>query len=212
MDTGGISCCFDTQSQRILADYQRNGLSETAEVIAGAFDSLTLSKSTVLELGCGIGALTQELVRRGASSGTGIDLSPKMVALASSLAAQAGLSKSLTFSLGNGAEANLPRSDIVILDAVFCCYPDAASLVENSSSAAKRFYAFAVPDDTKPLTKALGIFLPLQALVFRRDNFRFFVHSTRGISEILRARGFRLVSKSKAGWIWSVFVYVRVNK
>ena len=210
-DAGGISCCFDKESQRMLADHQEDGLSDTAQAIVDALASSALTGSTVLEVGCGIGALIQELVRRGASSGTGVDLSSKMVQLATSQAARAGLSNSLNFKLGDGAEMNLPESDIVILDSVLCCYPDVPSLVENSSSAARRYYAFAVPDDERPTTKVLRFLLPLQSLFYRRDRFRFYIHSTSRIKEMLGAKGFRMVSKSSPGWIWSVFVYSRAG-
>lgn len=175
--------------------------------IANALIKSGFTGSTVLELGCGFGALTLELVRRGAASAVGVDLSPKMVELAKSLAAEAGLSQSISYELGDGAVGRLKRSDVVVLDTVLCCYPDVASLVDNSSSAAVRYYAISIPDDRRLATKLLKVILPLQNLRFRRGSFRFFVHSTLSISAILESKGFRLVSQSAAGWIWSVLLF-----
>jgi hypothetical protein len=64
-----------------------------------------------------------------------------------------------------------------------------------------------VPDDTRVATRLLRLFLPLQAAIFRRGGFRVFIHSTSKIKGRLEAKGFSLESKSKAGWIWSVFLF-----
>jgi magnesium-protoporphyrin O-methyltransferase len=191
----------------MLKDYEKDGLSETTEIIADTLNKKGLAGSTILELGCGFGALSLELLRKGAASAVGMDLSPKMIELAHRLATEAGLSKSVSFEQGDGASADLRVSDIVILDAVLCCYPDAASLVENSSDASRRYYAFSVPDDGRLATKFLRVLLPIQSIILRRGSFRFFIHSTRRIKERLEKKGFKLVSKSAAGWIWSVFVF-----
>lgn len=190
-DTGGISCCFDQESQRMLEDYRKKGLGDTSTAIADELAKRGLAGSTVLELGCGVGALTLELLRRGAPSAVGVDLSPKMIQLARTLANEAGLSGVVSFEVGDGAVKELKKADIVILDAVLCCYPDVATLVNNSSSAAGRYFAFAVPDDDRLATKLLRPLLPMQGLFFRRGGFRFFVHPTRQIGQVLEAKGFR---------------------
>jgi magnesium-protoporphyrin O-methyltransferase len=207
IDTEGISCCFDQESQRMLKDYRKKGLGDTAVAIADAITKDGFSGSSVLEVGCGFGGLTLELIRRGASSAVGLDLSPKMIQLANTLAAEYGLSSSVSFQLGDGAVVQLKKSDVVILDTVLCCYPDVKSLVDNSSSSARRCYAISIPDDTRLATKAMKLVLPLQRAIFRRDSFRFFIHPTRRIREMLEEKGFRLVSKSSTGWIWSVLVF-----
>ena len=209
LDTSTISCCFDKESERMLEDYRKNGLADTSDAIVEALGP-SIQGSTVLELGCGVGALTVELLRKGASSAIGIDLSPKMIELARGLVADAGFSGSGTFQVGDGATTELKKSDVVILDTVLCCYPDITSLLENSSSAARRFYAISVPDGGRPATKFLRLFVPLQSLVVAiagRKGFRFFLHSTQFIVKKLEVKGFRVISKSKRGWIWSVFVF-----
>lgn len=193
----------------MLDEYRDKGLADTASAIIESL-SPSLKGLTVLELGCGVGALTVELLKRGASSAVGIDLSPKMIELARMLASEAHLSESVTFQIGDGAVAELKKSDIVILDTVLCCYPDVSSLVDNSSSAAGRFYAISVPDEGRIATKILRIVMPLQNIIVAvagRAGFRFFVHPTKAIRKRLEDKGFRLLSKSPEGWIWSVFVY-----
>jgi magnesium-protoporphyrin O-methyltransferase len=208
LDSSGISCCFDETSQRILDNYRKKGLGETSDAIIRGLNGRGLEGSTVLELGCGVGALMLELLRKGAASAAGVDLSPKMIQLARALAGEAGLSGSASFEVGDAAVMELKKSDFVILDTVLCCYPDVTALVTNSSSAAKKFYAFSVPDDNRLATRILKPLLPLQRVLFRRTGgFRFFIHPTRHISETLKAKGFRQVSRSPAGWIWSAFLF-----
>jgi 2-polyprenyl-3-methyl-5-hydroxy-6-metoxy-1,4-benzoquinol methylase len=127
VNTEGISCCFDDESKQMLKDYRKDGLDDTSLVVSDALSSRDLAGSTILELGCGIGALSLELLKKGAGSVHGMDLSPAMVELARTLAAEAGFSQKASFERGDGAMADLPSSDIVILDKVLCCYPDATS-------------------------------------------------------------------------------------
>ena len=207
LDTSDISCCFDEESQDMLRDYRKNGLGHTSVAIANALISRGVAGSTVLEVGCGFGALMVELVRKGATAAVGVDLSPRMLELARSLAKESGVSGSVSFEEADAAVSDLVTSDMVILDTVLCCYPDYASLLENSSSAAKKYYALSVPDDRRLATRFFRVLLPLQGLVFRRNNFRFFIHPTTQIRRRLESRGFRLVATEKAGWIWSVFLF-----
>jgi len=207
VDTGGISCCFDQESQQRLDDYRREGLGETSTAIVEGLVGRGLAGATVLELGCGVGGLLLELLHKGAASAVGVDLSPKVIQLAQALASEAGLSASVSFEVGDGAVLELKKSDVVILDAVFCCYPNFATLLANSSSAAGKYYAFAVPDDSRFATRLLMPLLPLQRLFSRRSGFRFFIHPTRRIAEALEAKGFRKVSRTPLGWMWSAFLF-----
>jgi SAM-dependent methyltransferase len=206
-DTHGISCCFDEESAKMLDDYRKEGLSVTGRGILAALDARGISGATILEVGCGVGALTLELLKNGASTGTGIDLSPKMLQAANALAAEAGLSDSVSFRLADGAKEPLNPSDVVILDSVVCCYPEMTALVNNTSRAARRFYALAIPDDRRPLTRILKVFIPLQKVLFRRSGFRFFVHPSESVIRTVEGCGFHLVFDSPAGHIWSILLF-----
>ena len=191
----------------MLENYKKKGLGDTSTAIADELAARGLAGSTVLEIGCGTGALLLELLRRGAVSATGVDLSPKMIQLANALAGESGQSNSISFEVGDGAVKGLASSDIVILDAVLCCYPDVTALVENSSSVASKYYAFAVPDDRRFAVRVLKPLLPLQWFFMRRGGFKFFIHPTLTICKLLEARGFRQVLRSPTGRIWSTFLF-----
>ncbi len=207
LDTRGISCCFDEESKRILKDYRKSGLGSQSSLILSGLKQLGLMGRTTLELGSGIGALTLELLRAGAASSVGLDLSPNMVETARSLATEAGLSGSARFTLGNGATDKLLDSDIVVLDRVVCCYPDYGALIDNTSSYSKRYYAISIPDDRRIVTKILRVFLPLQGVFRRKGSFRFFIHSTERVFGKIQDKGFRVVYESASGRIWSVVIF-----
>jgi SAM-dependent methyltransferase len=206
-DTRGISCCFDEESAKMLDDYRKRGLSSTGRTILSALKAKGITGSTILEVGCGFGALTLELLKNGASSGVGIDLSPKMLQAAEALAAETGLSNSVSFHLADGAKEQLSPSEVVILDSVICCYPEMTALVNNTSGTSTRLYVVAIPDDRRPLTRLLKVFLPLQKVLLRRGGFRFFVHPAGSIIRTVEGREFRLVFDSPAGHIWSVLIF-----
>ena len=83
----------------MLEDFRQNGLSDTATTILSALKAHGIAGTTSLELGCGVGGLTLRLLREGVTSARGIDLSPKVVDAARSLAAEEGFSGSVTFSI-----------------------------------------------------------------------------------------------------------------
>src|SRR5581483_4319164 len=64
------------------------------------------------------------------------------------MAERRGVSDRTTFRVGDGARAELPPADVVVLNRVFCCYPDIDALLENSLAAARSVYAFTTPPST----------------------------------------------------------------
>ncbi|HSL67642.1 MAG TPA: methyltransferase domain-containing protein, partial [Actinomycetota bacterium] len=165
---------------------------------------------TVLELGAGRGALSLELLIRGASAVTGNDLSSEMVDQARRRIAAAGRADRATFEAGDAAALTLSPHDVVVSDKVFCCYPDAAGLLENSLPAAREVYAFALPASRGPrgLLSRIGIAFENLARRVRRNPFRAYVHSLRRIDARVRRAGFSPVARGRH-WLWDVAVYRR---
>jgi len=191
----------------MLEDFRQNRLSGTATIILSALKARGIAGATSLELGCGVGGLTLRLLREGVTSAKGIDLSPKIVDAARSLVAEEGFSGSVTFEVGDGATTPLSKAELVMFDAVICCYPDFPALIGNSSAAAHLYYGLFLPDDSRIATRLLSLILPLQALLHRRDTARFFIHSKKKVVTQLEKSGFRRVSETTTGWIWCVLVF-----
>ncbi len=75
------------QREHILAR-RRTALAHLSDRVAGL---------RVLEIGCGGGTLSLELLRRGAAHATGVDISPEVIAVAAKKAREAGLADRAEF-------------------------------------------------------------------------------------------------------------------
>jgi SAM-dependent methyltransferase len=100
---------------------------------------------SVLEAGCGPGALMVALLEAGAASATGVDLSAEAIEFARERSAAAGFTERTQLTVGDAAAVPLDRHDWVVLDKVICCYADMDNLVANTIGAAGLLYGFAVP-------------------------------------------------------------------
>jgi SAM-dependent methyltransferase len=165
---------------------------------------------SVLELGCGTGYLSTELVFRGAARVTGIDLSEKSVGLARQRAESAGAAERATFVVGDAATKQHEPHDVVVLDKVFCCYPDYSVLIDNSLPAARSVYAFSLPasNGIRGLVSRSVIGIENAWRRLRGDPFRAYVHDMNRIDALVRAAGFRRVGPSRK-LLWAIFVFTR---
>ena len=96
-----------------------------------------------------MGPFHQRLLEAGAGRAMGVDLSARMLEEARAGAQASGLATRTEYREGDFLEISeeFTDADIVILDKVICCYPDAQGLVERSLAKARRVYAFTVPRD-----------------------------------------------------------------
>jgi SAM-dependent methyltransferase len=168
---------------------------------------------SVLELGSGRGGLMVELLRSGASTVAGLDLSGASVAAARERLAAEGLADRAVVEVGDGATCPLPPRDWVVLDRVICCYPDAAGLVANSMPAARSLYVFSVPESRgwAGLVARLSRALDNGWNRFRGRSCATFVHDIRDIDRMLAAGDFRLSRATRRG-LWRVAVYERARR
>jgi SAM-dependent methyltransferase len=208
-------CCFDDWvdhwSKR--AKRKRTVAGITASMLA-ALDEAGVRDRSVLDVGCGIGDLAIETVRRGASRAFGFELSPKAVGEARRLAARRGVADRTSFEVGDGSKALLPNADIVVLNRVFCCYPDVDRLLERSLSAAGTVYAFTAPPSAGLTGAIMRWEIRFANFWYRmRDQkfhgFRVFIHDIDQIDARVRAAGFRPVRSERRRVVWHLGVYVR---
>jgi 2-polyprenyl-3-methyl-5-hydroxy-6-metoxy-1,4-benzoquinol methylase len=173
-------------------------------------DRRGLRGRTVLELGCGLGGLTLTTASHGAARSTGIDLSPVAIREASRLAKEAGLVGEVSFAVGDGAEMELPKSDVVILDKVICCYPRVDALIKNSLRAAGSTYAFAVPFSSgmRGLVARMAIRGENALRWLKRQRFRAYVHDVQQIEQTLGEAGLARIASAQR-FIWYVAVHER---
>ena len=208
-------CCFDDWVDNWATRARKKRI--VAKVTVPLFEALRqagLRDRTVLDLGCGIGDLSIEAVRAGAASASGFDLSQKAIDAARGLAETRGVADRTTFRVGDGAKVELPGADVVVLNRVFCCYPDVENLLERSLGAAGSVYAFTIPRSTGVAGRIARIqtgfanwWYALRSSKF--GGFRVYVHDVRRIDARVRAAGFEPIRRERRRIAWDLAVYAR---
>lgn len=208
MDENAIADCFDDE----VACCTPKALTRKRarkRLLANAIETTGIAGLSVLEIGSGVGELTRELVRRGAASATGIDLSPQSVAIAMAAARDEGLAGRVSFEVGNGATQPLEPYDVVVLDRVICCYPKADELVPHTAAAARRAYAFVLPRNEGALQTYWRVRFAIENTyhALRGRRFRAYLHDIDLIDRWLHADGFSVGRRfSRQGWLHAVYL------
>lgn len=163
----------------------------------------------MVDLGCGAGGFSIQLLKEGASSAVGFDLSQNMINAATELARAEGFETKTKFHIGNAATAELPPSDIVIMDKVLCCYSDWQPLLKNAISASQEMIGFIVPRDVgvARVSFRLGVKI-VNYFAKRKGNTLFYLHPLRQVDNTLQESGFTL-QKKQTKRFWLAFLYNR---
>jgi magnesium-protoporphyrin O-methyltransferase len=165
---------------------------------------------SVLEGGCGPGALLVGLLQAGAVTGTGIDLSPEAIEYARERAAAAGVTDRAEFKVGDAALVEVPAHDWVVLDKVICCYPHMEALLDRTTAEAKGVFAIAVPISWGWRGLLIKGFLAIEGTFNRlmRRSCSAYAHDIRLIEARLRSAGFGSVVSENLG-MWHIGVFAR---
>ena len=166
------------------------------------------TSSTVLDIGGGIGIIDQELLKTGIGHAVLVDGSTASLAVAREEAQRLDLADRIEFVEGDFVKlaAAIEPADIVTLDRVVCCYPDAEALVSGSAARVQTVYGLVMPRDRFMVRIAVR----LENLWFRlrRRTFRAYVHPTARVDEIIAAAGLQPRSERHTAF-WRVVVYDR---
>ena len=201
---------FDGDACEFCERYKNKGLSRSSKLLLRFILDNNIRDRSVLDLGCGAGGLSFELLKEGASNAVGFDLSPKMISVANELAQANGFESRAKFQLGNGATSELPGSDIVVMDKMLCCYSDWRPVLKNAIEASKVMVGFTVPRD-EGITK-IPFRLGLKVVnYFQRKSggVLFYLHPLGTIDKTMRESGFNR-RKRQGSRFWLVFLYSRV--
>ena len=202
---------FDGDACEFCERYKNKGLSRSSKLLLRFIQENEVRDRSVLDLGCGAGGLSLELLKEGASNAVGFDLSPKMIGAATELAQANGFQSRTKFQLGNAATSKLPGSDIVVLDKVLCCYPDMAPLLKNAIDASRGMIGFTVPrdDGVSKWCFRLGVRL-VNFFQRRRGGLLFYLHPLDLVDKTLRDSGFNRRRK-QGSMLWLVFLYSKIG-
>ena len=190
-DSGAYDNKFGTRfARRTARRYRSRGLNRTQQTIV---DFVTqrrgLDGASVLEVGGGVGDLHLELLRRGASKVTNLELSTGYEAEAAALLSDSGMTDRVTrrqHDIAIDPEAVEP-ADVVVLHRVVCCYPDYPRLLTAAASHAGRLLVFSHPPSTRVVRASFA--LDNQVRRLRHDDFRAFVHPPAAMCSVAEAEG-----------------------
>lgn len=171
-------------------------------------DSHRVRGASILDIGGGIGVIILELLRAGAGRAALVDASPAYLDVARNEAGTSNLLDRVEFIEGDFVRraAGIDPADIVTLDRVVCCYPDAQALVSLSADRARSLYGLVLPRDSRLVR--LAIWLGNLRFRLRRSPYRAFSHPNQQVDAIVGKRGLRLIDEQRT-FFWRVVLYGR---
>jgi SAM-dependent methyltransferase len=205
----GIETLFDERTARKdLERYRRKGPLATTGILLDALEREGVHGATLLDIGGGVGAISNELLSAGASRATVVDASPAYLLTAQEEAERQGHRERIEYHHGDFVEVapGIGPADVVTLDRVICCYDEMEALVFASAERAGRLLGLVYPRDT--WWDRLGVSLANLACRVRGSPFRGFVHSPEAVDRIIRTAGLRK-RLYRTTPIWQVVVYAR---
>jgi 2-polyprenyl-3-methyl-5-hydroxy-6-metoxy-1,4-benzoquinol methylase len=187
--------------------YRRKGLRGSGRTIVERAREAGLGGAEVLEIGGGIGGLAVELVEAGAARATSLEVSTGYEAAARELRREHGLEQRLELRIADVVEdESIGPADIVVMERVVCCYPDATALVGAAATRARRRLVLSYPRygwTTRVLVRAINLVLRLRGL-----EFRTYAHSPATISAAAERAGLR-PGRQESGVVWRVAAFDR---
>jgi 2-polyprenyl-3-methyl-5-hydroxy-6-metoxy-1,4-benzoquinol methylase len=198
---------FDRKvAERDLRRYRRRGADKTTRLMLEELRRWPLDGRHLLDVGGGIGVISRELADTRLASTTIVEVSPAYSEVARR---EVGApSRSTQFVLGDFAviAGTLPNADVVTLDRVVCCYPNAEALLVAAAARAQQVLAFTYPRNRWYVRTmfALGNFW----LRLTGKKFRAFVHAPERMAAILEAAGLVRATRRQT-FMWMLDLYHR---
>ena len=183
-----------------LRAYQANGLTKRQRKLVALIGHLPPGAS-VLDIGCGIGALGTALLTKGADEGTFVDVSSAYLAAAREVAVEAGVGERAVFYRDDFATSArpYPQAEVVVLDRVVCCYPDAVALLVKAAQHCQGILVFTYP---RPFwfVRLFRAFCAFGMKLSGRE-YRFFLHDPALLMRAATGSGHtRVVVRSAGVW------------
>jgi magnesium-protoporphyrin O-methyltransferase len=203
-DPRGCNDMFGRRFSRSLASrYRRRGLDKTAARMVSYLTDQGVDGVSVLEIGGGVGDIQLELLRRGASRATNLELVDAYDSDAAALAAEAGMSgRTSRCQVDIAATPDaVEKHDVVVLHRVVCCYPDYELLLGAAADHAGKVLVFSHP----PRNLVSRAIVWTQNLAFRvmRKSFQTYAHPPAAMVAVAQGRGMR-ADYSHRGIAWQV--------
>lgn len=209
------NCCQVTDSafsedeaKANLKDYRRRGPANQTKLILEAVRSLRLKNATLLDIGGGVGAIYNELLKDMAREAIHVDASSAYLKAAKEEAARQGHGEQVQFIHADFTDvaADLPQVDVVTLDRVVCCYPNFRELLNAAASKSRTAIAMTYPREVWWTRLAMALMNLYQRIV--KDPFRAFVHPVAEMESVLNHAGMKKISTRRL-FVWEMALYQR---
>jgi hypothetical protein len=208
-----MRCCgyeefFDEKLARKDAErYRRKGLRASGTRMVELLRGRGIEGAEVLEIGGGVGAIGIELVRSGAARATVVELSASYDEAAAGLVREYGLEGRVERLHGDVVEDGfVSDADVVVMERVVCCYPDAPALVGAAARRARRSLVLTYPRDglpTRVAVRAANLLLRM-----RGGSFRVYAHAPATIGAAAAAQGLQQLGP-ESGVVWRTAAFER---
>lgn len=208
---GDYDKVFDEKHARSKArDYARKGLGGDSQRIVDLVRGRLPPGYSVLEVGGGIGDIHLELLQAGAARALNVELATQFETVASELIRERGVADRVERRLGDFVReaSGIPGADVLIMNRVVCCYPDADALVGAAADHASRLLVMTFPVDRWWIRCVLAV--GNAVLAVRRSTFRVYAHATRAVLASAERRGLRLI-EHRRGLIWQLVALERTG-
>jgi magnesium-protoporphyrin O-methyltransferase len=190
--------------------YRRKGLDGTSKRIFDLIKKRGVEGKTLLEVGGGVGAIEIELLKSGMAKAVNVELTPTYEAAAGALLGEAGLAGRVERKVMDFTEAGeeVGTADVVVMNRVFCCYPDMPKLAGAAAERAKGVLVISFPNDRwwSQLGLSFGNFL----FGLFRIQFRVFLHPPAQILAAVEQHGFQ-TRFNERGFLWQVAALERTG-
>jgi magnesium-protoporphyrin O-methyltransferase len=207
--TCGCPNTFSTRdAEADLKRYRNQGPDRTTRSLIDAITPRGIEGATLLDIGGGIGVVALELLAAGAARVTSVDATAAYVAVANAEAERRGFGGRASARVGDFVQLaqQIDQADVVTLDRVLCCYPDLNALLGQAAAHARRMVGLVYPRET--WWNGLARRVLDAASWVRRDPSRWYVHRTRDVDTLMRAKGFERHDVDRT-LVWQVALYVR---
>lgn len=200
-DVNGLDRIFRgslvTQEKRA---FLKTGLNERQRAF---FEGIAPLDKTVLDIGCGVGALGTSALQRGAREAVFVDVSRAYLGAARGVVEHLNLSDRASFRQGDFTSLSVQAADLVSLDRVVCCYPDAARLLTKAAAHSRYDLVFSHPLPTWWL--GAGRYLLNLGMSVFRQRYRFYLHDEKVLLDAAQSAGHVLRHRARYG-MWQVLV------
>jgi magnesium-protoporphyrin O-methyltransferase len=204
----GTNRFFTRWSKKYAKDYKKKGLAKEQRLLLEGVRAVPVRNATILDIGCGVGALHHALLKEGAARSVGVDAAEGMVEQAKLMAEQLGVQDRTEYHHADflAIAASLEESDITLMDKVVCCDERLDELIDASSQKTRRVLGLTHPKNSFFIRVAFKMQIAF-AKLFRWKFHPYWHDWARMQKEILQKR-FTLKYESST-LVWTILVFQR---